>query len=118
MGLGALLLVERQRQENAERERAALRQAPARAAIPDGFERDATRRAIIGALAGRFSGQLFMALQNGLPSLGDEALYELFCEVAEPPKAEPEPEQPDEASQPEPSVAEPARAEPPRRRRG
>lgn len=126
MGLGALLLVERQRQEKAERERAALREAEKQPKLPESFDRDSARRAIIAELGRHFRGQLFVALQNGLPSLSDAALYELYCEATEDEDSrrerherrerarEPEPPpEPTKAEEPEPVEPAPAPEAPP-----
>lgn len=84
MGLSSLLLVERQRLDQEERERAARLEASRLPRLPDGFNRDEARRAIIAALGkARMPGQLYVALQNGLPSLSDAAMFELYQEVTE-----------------------------------
>lgn len=136
MGLSSLLLVERQRQEKAEQDKAALREIERRPRLPEGFDRDEARRAIIadvGRHTGGMPAQLFIAMQNGLPSLSDGAMYELFCDLgldrkeepearrepppAPEPKPEPEPEPPPVAeASAEPvgePVGEPLPAEPP-----
>lgn len=115
MGLGALLLVERQRQEKAERERAALREAEKRPRLPEGFDRDTARRAIIAELGRHFRGQLFVVLQNGLPSLSDAAMHELYCEATEDADSRRERRERRERDPepPEPTEAKPKPAEPP-----
>lgn len=128
MGLSSLLLVERQRQEKAERDKAALREIERRPRLPEGFDRDEARRAIIAEI-GRHRGgmppQLFIAMQNGLPSLSDGAIHELFCDLGLDRKEEPEARrEPPPASEPPPvaeasaepvgePVGEPVPAEPP-----
>ncbi len=127
MGLSSLLLVERQRQEKAERDKAALREIERRPRLPEGFDRDEARRAIIAEI-GRHRGgmppQLFIAMQNGLPSLSDGAIHELFCDLGLDRKEEPEarrepPPAPEPKPEPkqEPPAAdaggEPPSAEPP-----
>jgi len=128
MGLSSLLLVERQRQEKAERDKAALREIERRPRLPEGFDRDEARRAIIAEI-GRHRGgmppQLFIAMQNGLPSLSDGAMHELFCDLGLDRKEEPEARrEPPPASEPPPvaeasaepvgePVGEPVPAEPP-----
>lgn len=102
MGLSSLLLVERQRLDQEERERAARLEASRRKPLPDGFNRDEVRRAIIASLGkAGMPGQLYVAVQNGLPSLSDGALFELYQEVCEEAhRHDSEPEEPKTADPP------------------
>lgn len=113
MGLSSLLLVERQRQEKAEQDKAALRELEGRPRLPEGFNRDEARRAIIAEIGrhrGGMPAQLCIAMQNGLPSLSDGAMLELFCDLGLDRKEEPEgryepPPAPEPAPKPEPPPA-------------